>query len=77
MHIRVHTAAVKGSELHLLVDGQESATVPAKRIESDSAYQDETIPASAGRHWLRIEVRDSEGLLQLTSSPVYINFPEE
>ena len=32
-------------------------------------------PAGAGRHWLRVEVRDGKGSLQLTSSPLYINFP--
>jgi hypothetical protein len=29
----------------------------------------------AGRHWLRVEVREANGNLQLVSSPIYVNFP--
>jgi hypothetical protein len=45
----------------------------------DNANFDGTaaVTVSAGRHWLRLEVRDSDGTLQLMSSPLYINFPEQ
>ena len=40
-----------------------------------SAPVEATLTAAAGRHWLRVEVRDSNGTLILLSSPLYINFP--
>jgi hypothetical protein len=36
-----------------------------------------TLRASAGRHWLRLEVQDRCGASELISSPLYINLPEE
>jgi len=35
------------------------------------------VTANAGRHYLRLEVRDHDGATELISSPLYINFPEE
>ena len=36
-----------------------------------------TVSVTAGRHWLRLEVRDASGAKELMSSPLYINFPQE
>ena len=41
------------------------------------ALADINLRVGAGRHWLRSEVRDSNGKLLLMSSPLYINFPEQ
>jgi len=75
IRVWIHTAACVGSVVHLLLDGEEVAAVPAMTVDSTSAPLEATLPVGAGRHWLRVEVRDGKGSLQLTSSPLYINFP--
>lgn len=75
MRVEVHTAGCAGSVVHLLLDGEEVAAVPPKPVDSASDPVEATLTVGAGRHWLRVEVRDGKGSLQLTSSPLYINFP--
>ena len=76
IHVHVHTVAAKGSIVHYLIDGEEFASIAAMPVDSADSTVAATLTVNAGRHWLRIEVRDNAGTLQLTSSPLYINFPE-
>ena len=72
--VRVHAIGDEGSVIHLLLDGEDANTpLPARQGPTAKA----TVTASAGRHWLRLEVRDHNGANELISSPLYINFPEE
>jgi hypothetical protein len=73
--VHIHTIAAKGSMVHLLLDGEEST--PPLPVEGANSTVTATFPATAGRHWLRLEVRDSSGANELISSPLYINFPQE
>ena len=75
IRVRIHTTACAGSLVHLMLDGEEVAAVPAMTVDSTSDPVEATLIVGAGRHWLRIEVRDGKGSLQLMSSPLYINFP--
>jgi hypothetical protein len=45
-------------------------------VDSASDPVEVTVTVPAGRHFLRVEVRDAKGSLQLTSSPLYINFSD-
>jgi hypothetical protein len=74
IRVRIHTAACAGSVVHLLLDGEEVAAAPPMPVDSAGDPVEATLTAGAGRHWLRVEVRDGKGGLQLTSSPIYINF---
>jgi hypothetical protein len=76
IHVRVHTIAAKGSLVHFILDGEESSIIAAMPVDSPDAITAVTFSAGPGHHWLRIEARDNKGTLQLTSSPIYINFPE-
>ena len=71
----VTTAACPRSTVHLFLDGHETSVLPPL----STTIGDESLPftwASDGRaHWLRAEVRDSNGSLMLVSNPIYINFP--
>lgn len=75
VQVSLHIVACAGTQVHLLVDGQESPALAPINI----AGSDETLhtqwPASSGRHWLRAEVRDGQGQLLLLGNPIYINFP--
>jgi hypothetical protein len=73
--LRIHTIAAQGSVVHLLLDGEDTNTpLPLEGVNSTAKA---TLTASAGRHYLRLEVRDRAGVNELISSPLYINFPEE
>ena len=76
IRVRIHTNACAGSAVHLLLDGEESAAAPPMTVDSASAPVEATLNVGAGRHWLRVEIRDGKGSLQLTSSPLYINFAD-
>ena len=72
--VRIHAIAAEGSVVHLLLDGEDSKPpLPA----GGCRLRKLPLTASAGRHWLRLEVRDRNGASELISSPLYINFPEE
>jgi hypothetical protein len=73
IHVRIHTTACTGLMVHLLLDGADAAGI-APMSESASGSVETTLTAGAGRHWLRVEVRDKDGNLALLSSPLYINF---
>jgi hypothetical protein len=73
--LRIHTVAAEGSVVHVLLDGEDTNTPLAlERLDSTVTT---TLTPSAGRHYLRLEVRDRAGVDELISSPLYINFPEE
>jgi len=73
--LRIHTVATEGSVVHLLLDGEDTNTpLPLEGVDSTVKT---TVSPSAGRHYLRTEVRDHAGVSELISSPLYINFPEE
>ena len=74
--VKIHTAGCVGSAVHLLLDGVDVESVPAMTVGSASDAVETTVTVPAGPHWLRVEVRDGKGSLQLTSSPLYINFPD-
>ncbi|MGA8670051.1 MAG: CehA/McbA family metallohydrolase [Terracidiphilus sp.] len=75
VHITVRTAGCTGSVVHLLLDGEEASAAAPVSASSANGSPEFTISAGAGRHWLRAEVRDRSGGLQLVSSPLYIDFP--
>ncbi len=73
--VRIHAIAAEGSAVHVLLDGEDSNTpLP---LEPANPAAKTTLTASTGRHYLRLEVRDHNGVSELISSPLYINFPEE
>jgi hypothetical protein len=76
IHIQIHTVACAGSIAHLLLDGEEISSVPPMPVIPAGAPLEATLTAGAGRHYLRVEIRDDTGALQVISSPLYLNFPD-
>jgi hypothetical protein len=73
--LRIHAVAAEGSLIHLLVDGEDTSTpLP---LDGVNATVKTRVTPGAGRHYLRLEVRDRAGVSELISSPLYINIPEE
>jgi hypothetical protein len=76
IRVQMHVVACMGSVVHLLLDGEEDATLRPMTVRSASDSLETAFSVGAGRHWLRLEVRDGEGKLQLLSGPLYVNFPD-
>jgi predicted metal-dependent phosphoesterase TrpH len=76
LKIQIHVVACAGSVVHLLLDGEERGTIQPMPVDNVNFNSTAAVAIGAGRHWLRLEVRDGNGTLQLMSSPLYINFPE-
>lgn len=71
----VQIAACPLATVVLFLDGHETSVLPPLK----TSLGNENLPFSwmsdGKAHWLRAEVRDSNGSLMLVSNPVYINFP--
>jgi hypothetical protein len=76
IRVQMHVVACMGSVVHLLLDGEEDATLRPMTVRSASDSLETAFSVGAGRHWLRLEVRDGDGKLQLLSGPLYVNFPD-
>jgi hypothetical protein len=76
MHIQIRTVACTGLTAHFLLDGAEVAEIPPMPVSKPDATLEATLNGPTGRHYLRVEIRDNAGALQLISSPLYINFPD-
>jgi hypothetical protein len=74
IHLQIHTVACVGSVVHVLLDGEEIAAAPPMLVNSMLDSVETTFAVDVGRHWMRVEVRDGNGTLQLISSPLYLNF---
>ncbi|KAA6460982.1 PHP domain-containing protein [Acidobacteria bacterium AB60] len=62
-----------GSMAHVLVDGLETpslAPLPASKGTEALSF---SWMSDGNAHWMRVEVRDSKGVLQLLSNPIYLN----
>jgi hypothetical protein len=76
MQVQIHAVACTGLTAHLLLDGAEVAELPPLPVSKPDATLEATLNGQTGRHYLRVEVRDNAGVLQIVSSPLYINFPD-
>jgi len=74
VHLQIHTVACTGSLIHLILDGEETKAVPPLPVGKGTFLAATALTVGEGRHWLRVEVRDAAGTLQLVSSPIYVNF---
>jgi hypothetical protein len=74
--LQIHVTACEGASLRMLIDGQESSTLPQQGITSGDQTFNMNWTPDGSRHWLRAEVRDSQGQLLLFSNPVYIGFKQ-
>jgi hypothetical protein len=74
VHLQIHTVACTGSLIHLILDGEETKTMPPMPVDKGTFLATTALTMGEGRHWLRVEVRDAAGTLQLVSSPIYVNF---
>lgn len=77
LHVHVYATACEGSMIHILLDGAEVKPASPIAITDDVATVAADVTPGKGRHWLRLEIQDSKGQLELLTSPIYINFPAE
>lgn len=68
----IHLAACPRSTVHLFLDGRESTELPALATQTGNEDLRFKWGSDGLSHWLRAEVRDSNGSLMLVSNPIYI-----
>jgi hypothetical protein len=72
--LEVRAAGCDGGSIHFFVDGEQSPDLPSLAI----AGGDQTLHAEwrsdDGRHFLRVEVRDSKDRLLLFGNPIYFGY---
>jgi hypothetical protein len=69
-----HLTAVKGSYVEVIEDGHKVALLSDPVIMQDDAAKTFDFTCDGSRHWLRVNVRTSNGSLLLLGNAVYINF---
>lgn len=74
IHLQIRTVACAASLIHLLLDGEEIKALQPILVDKATFVGRMALTVGAGRHWLRVEVRDTAGALQVVSSPLYVNF---
>src|SRR5262249_34792423 len=74
VRLEAHVTAAAGGRLRWIEDGKEIASDSIAGIDA----ADKTIPltwtSDGERHWLRVEVAESDGKLWLIANPIFINW---
>jgi len=73
--LTAHVTGSSGSTLRWLLDGNVISTLPPQSLSGESADETTGWTSDGQRHWLRAEVRTSDGTLQLLSNPIFFNWP--
>ena len=70
---QVHLADCPLAKVHLFLDGAEDASLPALAAGAGNDTLAFRWISDGRAHWIRAEVRDSNGSLMLVSNPIYIH----
>jgi hypothetical protein len=70
--IQIRVAACPRSKVHLLLDGSETASLPLLATTTGDETLSTHWSSDGKHHWIRAEVRDSNGSLTLVSNPIYL-----
>ncbi len=77
VEIWAHVSASANSEVRILIDGLQTASIPPAPIASSDQSVRSTWQSDGKSHWLRADIVSDSGKLQLLGNPIYINFPEK
>lgn len=77
VNLSTHVVACSGSQLRVLIDGRQDASVPLAAIGSADQTLTATWRSDGKRHWLRADVVSQSRKLELLGNPVYVNFEKE
>ena len=69
----VHLTGCLRSQVHLFLDGSEGPALPPLATQAGTEPLHFDWKTDGRAHWLRAEVRDSNGSLMLVSNPIYIH----
>jgi hypothetical protein len=72
--VTAHIVGSAGSTLHWLLDGKELPSLSPQSVTGDAAEVTAQWTSDGRRHWLRAEVRTTDGRLELLSNPVFLNW---
>ncbi|MFL6708051.1 MAG: CehA/McbA family metallohydrolase [Massilia sp.] len=69
----LHVAHAGGAVMSMLLDGQPLA-LDRPAVDGDDVTRSIAWRSDGKRHWLRAEVRDTDGHLLLLGNPIYLNY---
>ncbi len=76
VQITTHVVGCDGSLIAFLVDGRTDPNLPPISISQNDATLELSWKSDGKKHWLRAEVKTTDGKLQLLGNPIYINYPD-
>jgi hypothetical protein len=72
----LHITHTNGGRVEVIQDGERSSVLRDGGISQDDQSFTFAWKSDGGRHWIRANVRGSDGRLCLVGNPIYINFDE-
>ena len=73
-HFKVRMSHLEGAHSEIIEDGNLTNLLAASPATSSVETQDFDLISDGKRHWLRVNIRSSNGKLLLVGNPVYLNF---
>jgi hypothetical protein len=74
VHFTVRMLALENAHPEVVCDGALMTLADSSPIKNKEEMRSFDYPSDGKRHWLRIDVRSSEGGLLLVGNPIYLNF---
>lgn len=72
LKFKIHVEGCQGAMVHVVLDGRKSRNIDPLAIGSSKQDLNFSWKNDGGRHWIRAEVRNTNGELMLLSNPIYI-----
>ena len=74
IHFATRMIALQGAHPEIIQDGQSTSLIDQSALTKPSETREFDYLSDGKRHWLRVNVRSSEGTLLLIGNPIYLNF---
>jgi hypothetical protein len=74
VHFTARMIALEGAHPEIIQDGQSTSLIEQSASTKPNETREFDYVSDGKRHWLRVNVRSSEGTLLLIGNPIYLNF---
>jgi hypothetical protein len=76
VHFTVKLKALEGAHPEVIQDGEMTTLLDTAPAQKDDETRSFEYQSDGKRHWLRINVRSSDGKLLILGNPIYLNFQQ-
>jgi hypothetical protein len=74
VHFTVRMIALQGAYPEMIRDGQSTDLMDKSASSTDDATRGFDYVSDGKRHWLRVNIRSTDGSLLMVGNPIYLNF---